>query len=144
MYPYQELMHKIIAAAIEVHKNLGPGLLEAIYRDCLSLEFENYGLKFQKELNIPLAYKGKQINRYLRIDFLVENSIVLELKSIDVILPVHEAQLLTYLHFSGKEIGLLINFNVAVLKQGIRRRILSLDKKLSTNTERIRGAKALR
>lgn len=138
MYLYQELTHKVIAAAIEVHKNLGPGLLEAVYLDCLSYEFENSGLQFQQELNIPISYKGKQINRFLRIDCLVENSIILELKSIDTILPVHEAQLLTYLRFSKKEIGLLINFNVAVLKHGIRRRILSLDhskEKILTNTE---------
>jgi GxxExxY protein len=144
MYLHEELTHKIIAAAIEVHKNLGPGLLEAVYLDCLGFEFENYGLQFQQELNIPISYKGKQINRYLRMDCLVENSVVLEIKSIDTILPVHEAQLLTYLRFSGKEIGLLINFNVAVLK---RRRILSLDnskKKILTNTEQDGGAETLR
>jgi GxxExxY protein len=147
MYLHEELTHKIIAAAIEVHKNLGPGLLEAVYLDCLGFELENYGLQFQKELNIPISYKGKQINRYLRMDCLIENSIVLEVKSIDTILPVHEAQLLTYLRFSGKEIGLLINFNVAVLKHGIRRRILSLDsskKKILTNTEQDGGAETLR
>lgn len=147
MYLHEELTHKIIGAAIEVHKNLGPGLLEAVYLDCLGFEFENYGLQFQQELNVPISYKGKQINRYLRMDCLVENSIVLEVKSIDTILPVHEAQLLTYLRFSGKEIGLLINFNVAVLKHGIRRRILSLDnskKKILTNAEQDGGAETLR
>jgi GxxExxY protein len=126
MYPHQDLTHKIIASAIEVHKNLGPGLLEAVYLDCLSLEFENCGLKFQKELDIPISYKGKLTSRYLRLDCLVEYRIVLEIKSVETILPVHEAQLLTYLRFSEKEIGLLINFNVAILKHGIRRRILNL------------------
>ena len=125
MYLYQELTHKIIAAAIEVHKNLGPGLLEAVYRLCLGLEFENYGLKYQKEVSIPLLYKDKKIDHCFRLDFLVENELVLELKSIETMLPVHEAQVLTYLRLSGKQVGLLINFNVPVLKMGIRRCILS-------------------
>ena len=125
MYLHQELTHKIIAAAIEVHKNLGPGLLEAVYLLCLELELKNQGLQYQKEVMVPLAYKNEKIDHFLRLDFLVENEVVLELKSIETMLPVHEAQLLTYLRFSGKEIGLLINFNVPVLKQGIRRCILS-------------------
>ncbi|MCC5831517.1 MAG: GxxExxY protein [Chlamydiales bacterium] len=116
MYPHQELTHKIIASAIEVHKNLGPGLLETVYLDCLCLEFENSDLQFQKELDVPMSYKGKLLQRYLRIDSLVEESIVLELKSIDSILPVHEAQQLTYLRFCNKEIGLLTNFNVAHIR----------------------------
>lgn len=125
MYLHQELTHKIIAAAIEVHKNLGPGLLEAVYQLCLGLEFESHGLKYQKEATIPLLYKNKKIDHCFRLDFLVENEIILELKSIESILPVHEAQLLTYLRLSGKQVGLLINFNVPVLKQGIHRCILS-------------------
>lgn len=127
MYLYQSLTHKIIAAAIEVHKNLGPGLLEAVYRLCLRLELEHQELKFQTEVNVPLLYKNKKINHYFRLDFLIENDVVLELKSVETILPVHEAQLLTYLRLSGKQLGLLINFNVPVLKQGIRRCILSND-----------------
>jgi GxxExxY protein len=125
VYLHQELTHKIIAAAIEVHKNLGPGLWEAVYQLCLELELKKQGLQYQKEVMVPLSYKSEKINHFLRLDFLVENEVVLELKSIEMILPVHEAQLLTYLRFSGKEIGLLINFNVPVLKQGIRRCILS-------------------
>ena len=122
---HQELTHKIIAAAIEVHKNLGPGLLEAVYQLCLELELKKQGLQYEKEVMVPLSYKSEKINNFLRLDFLVANEIVLELKSIETILPVHEAQLLTCLRFSGKEIGLLINFNVPILKQGICRCILS-------------------
>ena len=125
MYPHQNITHKIIAAAIEVHKHLGPGLLEVVYLVCLSVELELYGLRFQKELNIPLSYKNRRIDHSFRIDFLVENEVVLELKSIEAILPVHKAQLLTYLKLTGKQVGLLINFNVALLKNGIHRCILS-------------------
>ena len=124
MYPHSDLTQKIIAAAIEVHKNLGPGLLESVYLICLGLELERLGLRFRKKLDVPLIYKNKQIDRFLRLDFLVENQIILELKSTETILPVHEAQLLTYLKLTGKQIGLLINFNVPLLKNGIRRRIL--------------------
>ncbi len=125
MYLHQELTHKIIAAAIEVHKNLGPGLLEAVYRVCLSMEFENRGLKHQKEVPIPLSYKSKKIDHCFRLDFLVEGEVIVELKAIEMVLPVHEAQLLTYLRLSGKQVGLLLNFNVPTLKTGIHRRILS-------------------
>ena len=99
MYLHQELTHKIIAAAIEVHKNLGPGLLEAVYLLCLELELKNQRLQYQKEVMVPLAYKNEKIDHFLRLDFLVENEVVLELKSIETMLPVHEAQLLTYLRF---------------------------------------------
>jgi GxxExxY protein len=124
MYPHQDLTHKIISAAIEVHKNLGPGLLENVYSFCLGLELEFRGLRFQKELDVPLHYKTRKIDRFLRLDFLVEDEIVLELKSLDTIMPVHEAQLLTYLKLTGKQVGLLINFNIPLLKDGILRRIL--------------------
>ena len=125
MYLHQELTHKIIAAAIEVHKGLGAGLLEGVYRLCLCLELQNQGLKFQTELDVPLLYKNKKINQCFRLDFLIEDKIILELKSVERILPVHEAQLLTYLRLSGKQLGLLINFNVPIIKQGIRRCILA-------------------
>jgi GxxExxY protein len=124
MYPFQDLTHKIISAAIEVHKNLGPGLLEAVYSTCLALEFESIGLRFEKELDIPLIYKNRKIDRFLRLDFVVENEVVLELKSLVTVLPLHEAQLVTYLRLTGKQVGLLINFNVPLLKNGIYRRIL--------------------
>ena len=127
MYLHQELTHKIIAAAIEVHKNLGPGLLEIIYRTCLELELECHGLKVKKEVIVPLVYKNRTINHSFRLDFLIENEIILELKAVEKVLPVHEAQLLSYLRLSNKQVGLLINFNVPVLKHGIHRCILSLS-----------------
>ena len=124
MYPHQDLTRRIIAAAIEVHRNLGPGLLEAVYVTCLGFELEDAGLRFARELDVPLLYKNRLTDRFLRLDFLVENEVVLELKSLETILPVHEAQLLTYLKLTGKQVGLLINFNVPLLKNGIYRRIL--------------------
>ena len=127
MYLHQELTHRIIAAAIEVHKNLGPGLLEAVYRLCLGLEFAALGLQYQTEVEIPLLYKDKKINHCFRLDFLVENDVVIELKAVEKVLPVHEAQLLTYLRLAKKQVGLLINFNVPMLKQGIHRCILSTN-----------------
>jgi len=127
MYLHQELTRKIIAAAIEVHKNLGPGLLEAVYQLCFSMELENHGLTYEKELGIPLLYKHRRIDHYLRLDFLVGDAIVVELKSIEKMLPVHQAQLLSYLRLSGKQVGLLINFNVPVLKMGIHRCVLDAD-----------------
>jgi GxxExxY protein len=131
MYPHQELTQKIISAAIEVHKNFGPGLLEAVYLNCLSLELEFHGLSFQRELEIPLLYKNRKIDRFLRLDFLVENEIILELKSLETVLPVHKAQLLTYLKLTGKQVGLLINFNVPLLKNGIYRSILTKNESIS-------------
>lgn len=125
MNPSQILTHTIIASAIEVHKNMGPGLLKAVYSNCMSLEFEFRGLGFQREVEVPLFYKKRQVDRFLRLDFLVENQIVLELKSLEKVLPVHEAQLLSYLKLTNKQVGLLINFNVPLLKDGIYRRVLS-------------------
>lgn len=127
MYPSQDLTSKIIAAAIEVHKYLGPGLLEAAYSTCLALELQSVGLRFQKELDIPLIYKNHRIDRFLRLDYLIENEVVLELKSLETVLPLHEAQLLTYLKLTGKQVGLLINFNVPLLKNGIYRRVLGAN-----------------
>ena len=127
MYIHQDLTYQIIAAAIEVHKNLGPGLLEAVYRSCLALELESRGLKYKKEVAIPLLYKNKKIDHCFRLDFLVEDKIILELKSIETMLPVHKAQLLTYLRLARQPIGLLINFNVSVLKAGIHRCILNIQ-----------------
>ena len=128
MYLHQELTHEIIAAAIEVHKIMGPGLLEAVYRICLSLELTDRGVKHQKEVAIPLLYKKQKIDHCFRLDFLVENEVVVELKSLETVLPLHEAQLLTYLRLSRKQVGLLINFNMPILKTGIRRLVLSETK----------------
>ena len=95
MYLYQELTHRIIAAAIEVHKNLGPGLLEAVYRLYLGLEFETHGLKYQTEVAVPLLYKNTHTTHCFRLDFLVEGAVIVELKSVEKVLPVHEAPLRT-------------------------------------------------
>lgn len=124
MYPDQELTSRIIAAAIEVHKQMGPGLLEGVYHTCLGIELEVMGLRYERELDIPLVYKSRKIDRFLRLDYLVEDKVVLELKSLEKVLPVHEAQLVTYLKLTGKQVGLLINFNVPLLKDGICRRVL--------------------
>ena len=135
MYPYRELTYEIIAAAIEVHKNLGPGLLESVYSLCLQLEFDHRNIHYQKELDVALSYRDQKIERAFRFDFLVENTVILELKSNEGLLPIHEAQLLTYLKLTGKQIGLLINFNVSLLKSGIRRCILTDKNPINTEFE---------
>jgi GxxExxY protein len=118
------LTGEIIGAAIEVHKALGPGLLESAYEECLSREFGLRQLHFKRQQAIPVEYKGVKLDCGYRIDFLIEDLIILELKSVDSLQPIHEAQLLTYLKLTGFKVGLLINFNVPVLKQGIRRLII--------------------
>ena len=130
IYQHQELTHKIIAAAIEVHKILGPGLLESAYRLCLAFELENHGLCYLQELAIPFFYKDKKVDCGFRLDFLVENEVILEIKSVDSTLPVHEAQLLTYLRLTGKQVGLLINFKAPLLKNGIHRCVLKANESL--------------
>lgn len=119
------LCYAIIGAAMEVHKTLGPGLLEAVYQKCLAMELEARGLAFESEKELPLLYKGKETGKTFRLDFLVEGDIVVELKAVDKLQPVHEVQLLTYLRLMEKRLGLLVNFNVAVLKEGVRRVINS-------------------
>lgn len=123
-YLYQDISSEVISAAIEVHKNLGPGLLEVVYRSCLALELESRGTSFRQEVIIPLTYKNTLVDHSFRLDFLVEQEVVVELKSVERVLPVHEAQLVTYLRLSRKRVGLLINFNVPVLRLGIHRRVL--------------------
>ncbi|HWE93624.1 MAG TPA: GxxExxY protein [Tepidisphaeraceae bacterium] len=118
------LTQEIIGAAIEVHRVLGPGLLESAYRRCLCHELRLRGVEFQIEVALPVLYKGELLDCGYRIDLLVAQTVVIELKSVEKILPVHEAQLLTYLRLSGKRVGLLINFNVPLLKDGIVRRAL--------------------
>lgn len=124
MYPLENVTEKIIAAAIEVHKNLGPGLLESVYSNCLCVEFDMRKIVFQRQLDVAFPYKNQCTGCSFRLDFLVENEVIVELKAIEKVLQVHEAQLLTYLKLSGKRVGLLINFNVPLLKEGIYRRIL--------------------
>jgi len=119
-----ELTGKIIGAAIEVHKALGPGLLESAYQACLAQELGSRGVVFERERSLPVAYKGLQLDCAYRPDFIVEDAVIVELKAVKKVLPIHEAQLITYLKLSGCHVGLLINFNVPVLKDGITRRVL--------------------
>ena len=115
---------EIIAAAIEVHRHLGPGLLESAYEECLCREFQLRSIPFHRQIPLPVDYKGVKLDCGYRIDLLVNDEVVLELKAIEKIHPVHEAQLLSYLRLSNKRVGLLINFCVPVLKEGIVRRVL--------------------
>ena len=112
---------KIIGACIEVHRNLGPGLLESVYRDCLRYELGVAGLNFVMEQSLPVHYKGVKLEIGYRLDFVIENSLILEIKAIERLLPIHEAQVLTYLKLANIPIGLLVNFNAVTLKQGLRR-----------------------
>src|SRR6185369_630242 len=118
------LTREIIGAAIEVHRHLGPGLLESAYQQCLAKELQLRGIPYQSEWPLPLEYKGLRVNCGYRVDFLVADSVVIETKAVEAIAPVHEAQLLTYMRVGGWKVGLLINFNVLVLKTGIRRKVL--------------------
>ena len=116
-----KLSRIILDSSIEVHRNLGPGLLESTYEVCLCKELETRKIKYLRQLFLPVKYKGELLDADYRIDLLIENDIIIELKSVDAILPVHVAQLLTYLKLSEKRLGLLINFNVPRLVDGVKR-----------------------
>ncbi len=120
---YNNLTNEVIGAAIEVHKQLGPGLLESVYEECLLFELSNRGIKAEREVKLPLYYKGQALNKHFVIDLLVEDKLIVEIKAVEDILSVHEVQLVTYLKLADKKLGLLINFNESILKHGIRRRI---------------------
>jgi GxxExxY protein len=120
---YNDLSRQVIGAAIEVHRELGAGLIESAYEFCLKAELERRGLKAETQVDLPLFYKGEPTGKFYRIDLLVENRIVVELKAVEKLLPIHEVQLVTYLKLTNKAIGLLINFNVPILKDGIKRKI---------------------
>ncbi len=124
MLKHEDLTRNIVGAAIDVHRELGPGLLESVYEECLAFELTQRGLAFARQAPLPLTYKGMSLDSNLRLDLVVEDVVVVELKSVEAILPIHEAQLLTYLRLTRCEVGLLINFNVRVLKNGIVRRVL--------------------
>jgi len=124
MAELNRLSHEIIGAAIEVHRALGPGLLESAYHECLCRELVVRGIPFHKEVPLPLQYKGVHLECGYRIDTVVASQIVVECKSVEVLAPIHDAQLLTYLRLGGYKLGLLINFNVVLLKDGIHRRIM--------------------
>lgn len=119
-----EITAQIIGAAIDVHKALGPGLLESAYEACLCRELSLRELAFERQTALPVEYKGIKLDCGYRLDIVVAQTVVIEIKAISNIEPIHEAQLLTYLKLGGWKVGLLINFNVPILKQGIRRRIL--------------------
>jgi len=120
----EELSEQIINAAIEVHRATGPGLLESAYQNFLAHEFVLRGIRFAKEVPLPVVYKGVRLDCGYRMDFVVEDRIVLEVKAVDKLIPIHEAQLLTYLKLSGLRVGLMINFNSAVIRNSIIRRAL--------------------
>ena len=122
---HEDLTERIIGAAIEVHKALGPGLLESAYEECLCHELYLLGLNFHRQVPLPVQYKGINLDCGYRLDIVVQENVILELKCFEHILPVHEAQLLTYLKMTGKRVGLIINFNVAMLSRGgIVRKVL--------------------
>jgi GxxExxY protein len=116
----------IIGACIEVHRALGPGLLESTYEECVALEFIQRGLVFARQVALPVNYKGRRLNCGYRLDFVVLDQVVVELKAVDQLLPIHEAQVLTYLKLGGWQVGLLVNFNVPVLCRGLRRLVFRL------------------
>jgi GxxExxY protein len=116
-----QITQRIIGAAIEVHKTLGPGLLESAYQACLAFELREGDLKIEEQLPLPVIYKNVRLDCGYRIDLLVESEIVIEIKAIEALAPIHEAQLLSYLRLSGKRVGLLINFHVRMLKDGLKR-----------------------
>jgi GxxExxY protein len=118
-----DLSEKIIGCAIKVHRTLGPGLLESTYEVCLVHELKKAGLKAERQVELPVFYDGIQLDAGYKLDILVEDTIILELKSVENLLPIHEAQLLTYLKLANKKLGLLINFNVTILKNGLRRKM---------------------
>ena len=121
---FDELSHRVIGCAIEVHRELGPGLLESTYEQCLAHELHLHGIAFQLQHPQPVEYKGIRLDCGYRLDLLVENKLIIELKSVDEIKGIHESQLLTYMKLSGVKIGLLMNFNVTKLKEGIKRFVL--------------------
>lgn len=121
-----EITREIISAGISVHRALGPGLLESAYQRCMYQELLGRGVPFEREVPIPLEYQGIRLDCGYRLDLLVARRVVVKLKAIEAIAPIHEAQLITYLRLGGWSVGLLMNFNVVVLKDGIRRRVLNL------------------
>src|SRR5690242_2464974 len=116
-----QLTSAVIGAGIEVHRALGPGLFESVYEECLAWELEHRGLQVQRQASVPVAYKGIRLEASYRVDLLVEEKLVVEVRAVERILPVHDAQVLTYMRMSGTPVGLLLNFNTPVLKDGIKR-----------------------
>ncbi|PKB65857.1 MAG: GxxExxY protein [SAR202 cluster bacterium Io17-Chloro-G4] len=121
-----EVTHAVIGAAIEVHRAIGPGLLESAYEECLCQELKLREIPYSRQQELPVQYKGIQLDCGYRMDLVVAGEVVIEIKSLDALMPIHKAQLMTYLKLGGWKVGLLINFNVPVLKQGIQRVVLDL------------------
>lgn len=122
-----QITKNVIGAAIEVHKALGPGLLESAYEECLCRELELIGIPYVRQKALPVAYKGLMLDCGYRLDLLVAEAVVVEIKTVETLHPIHEAQILTYLRLGGWQVGLLINFNVPLLKQGIKRLVHNFD-----------------
>ena len=120
----KQLTEKVIGAAIEVHRQLGPGLLESVYQVCLARELAVLRIPFEQEKVLPVSYKGILLETGYRLDFLVEGKVVVELKTVERIEAIHEAQLLTYMRLTGSQVGLIINFNVPLLRNGVKRLVL--------------------
>jgi GxxExxY protein len=122
---FDKLSNKVIGCAIEVHRELGPGLLESAYEQCLAAELSRSGVTFQVQVDLPVIYKGTRLDCGYRIDLLVEQQLIVELNSVEQLLKIHEAQILTYMRLAKANVGLLMNFNVPVLKNGIKRFLLT-------------------
>jgi GxxExxY protein len=122
-----ELTERVIGACIEIHKTLGPGLLESAYEECLCHELRLARMEFERQRPLPVGYKGVKLDCGYRLDVIVENKLIVELKSVERLAPIHDAQLLTYLKLSGMTVGLIINFNVPVLRRGIKRIVNHFD-----------------
>lgn len=124
VYPHAELTRRVIGAAISVHRALGPGLLESAYEACLARELEIGGIPFARQVPLPLTYRGERVDAGYRLDLLIQDSVVVEVKAVDSLQPIHTAQLLTYLRLSGLQVGLLMNFNVERLIDGVVRKVV--------------------
>ena len=127
MVSVNEVTQTVIGAGIEIHRALGPGLLESAYEECLCRELDLRKIQFDRQRHLPVNYKRIRLDCGYRLDLLVAGTVVVEIKAVDRLLPIHQAQLLTYLRLGGWKVGLLMNFNVAALKQGIKRVVLGLD-----------------
>jgi GxxExxY protein len=139
MLDVNKTTESIIGAAIEVHRHLGPGLLESTYEECLCEELSLRGIPFQRQVPLPVTYKGKKLDAGYRIDLLVKDEVVVELKAVDAIQPIHEAQTLTYMRLGAWHVGLILSFNVSVLKHGIKRLVHELEGQEALRPPRLRG-----
>jgi len=118
------LSERVIGLAIEIHRHVGPGLLESVYEECMCFELRQAGIQFARQVSLPMIYKGFRLDCAYRIDLTIEDEVILEIKSVERLLAIHEAQVITYLRLSGRKVGLLMNFNTPKLKDGLRRFVL--------------------